>query len=92
MKLVFKHNWGGEPCGGTSHIPFEYENKDKFVFDMLDKYKNFEWEYYGNTKSEYETNQIYMFGCWLTKGELEDIEHNIFTLDEWFNIEHVKIE
>jgi len=39
-KLVYSHFWGDEGCSGTSYIAFEYESKEKFVFDILEKYKD----------------------------------------------------
>ena len=84
-KLILTYSWGSEPCSGIEHIPFEYESKDKFVFDILEKYKNHPWEYYGNGKSDFETSTVYLFDCaYLTKYDIENIEKNVSTLDEWF--------
>ena len=85
-KLILTHYWGGEPCGGTTYVPFEYESKDKFVFDILEKYKNHKWDYYGNARSDYETSMVIIFdGVYYSKGELDTIENDVLTLDEWFN-------
>lgn len=84
-RLILTHHWGGEPCSGVTHIAFEYDSKDKFVFDMLEKYKNHEWDYYGDGRSDYETSTVTIFdGVYYTKGELEEIENSVLTLDEWF--------
>lgn len=85
-KFIYTYNWGGEPCGGTSYVCFEYESKDKFVYDILEKYKNHKWEYYGDGRSDYDTSTIPLFNdSYLTKYELETIEQRILTLDEWFS-------
>jgi len=83
MLLVYIHHWGGEPCSGTDHIPFEYESKEKFVFDALEKFKGHDWQRYG--KSDYETSTVKIFeNVDVTKGDLENIEHNVLTVEEWF--------
>lgn len=85
---MFRYDWGSEPYGGTGYVPFEYESKDKFVFDVLEKYKKHKWEYYGNGRSEHDTSTVLIFCGYhdvrLTKYELEHIEDNVFTLEEWF--------
>ena len=91
-KLILRHHWGGEPCGGTENICFEYESKDKFVFDILEKYKKHKWRYYDNDTSDYMTNTVEVLGMSLTKGELEDIEGNIMTLNEWFEFNKEKYD
>lgn len=85
MQLIYTHHWGGEPCGGTTHIPFEYESKEQFVFDVLEKFKDHKWQRYGDGSSDYETSTVNIFdNVDLTKGDLESIEHNVSTLEEWF--------
>lgn len=42
-KLIFVYNWSDNEGGGIFPIPFEYESKEKFVFDILEKYKDLKW-------------------------------------------------
>ena len=84
-KLIYTHSWGDEMSSGVDNIAFQYKSKEDFVFDILEKYKKHQWIYYGQFKSDYETSSIELFsGVWLTKGQLEYIETNILTLEEWF--------
>ena len=76
VKLVFRYSWGGEPCSGTSIIPFEYKGKDEFVYDILKRF---------NKKFFKEHGHAEIFGEWLTEQDINDIEYNIFTLEEWFS-------
>jgi hypothetical protein len=36
MKLVFDYTYCSEPECWEWNIPFEYESKEKFIFDVLD--------------------------------------------------------
>jgi hypothetical protein len=74
-KLIFRHYWGGEPCSGVTVIPFEYKGKDEFVYDVL---KRFDKKFFK------ENNHVELFGEWLDNIEINDIENNVFTLEEWF--------
>ena len=76
VKLIYRYEWGGEPCSGTEIIPFEYKGKDEFVYDVL---KRFDKKYF---KKE---NYVNMFGQYLNENDINEIENNIFTLEEWFN-------
>ena len=76
VKLIYRYNWGGEPCSGTAIIPFEYEGKDECVYDILKRF---------NKKFFKEHGHAEIFGEWLTEQDINDIEHNIFTLEEWFS-------
>lgn len=76
VKLIYRYNWGGEPCSGTSIIPFEYKGKDEFVYDILKRF---------NKKFFKEHGHAEIFGEWLTEQDINDIEYNIFTLEEWFS-------
>ena len=75
VKLIYKYSWGGEPCSGTSIIPFEYKGKDEFVYDVL---KRFDKKFFK------KHNYVEILGQYLNEGDINDIEHNIFTLEEWF--------
>jgi hypothetical protein len=76
VKLIYRHNWGGESCSGTSIIPFEYKSKDEFIYDILKRF---------NKKFFKENIHAELFGEWLTEQDINDIEWNIFTLEEWFD-------
>jgi hypothetical protein len=78
MKLIYEHYWGGEGCSGLSIVPFEYESKEKFIFDMLEKYNESFWV------GKHRFHQTEVLGCYLGKSDILGIKHNIFTLDEWF--------
>jgi hypothetical protein len=87
-KLIFRYSWGdGYTCGGTDYIPFEYKSKDKFVFDMLEKFKDHPWKFYGKEGTyEYRSSKVEIFkDVEIDKFELENIESDVFTLEEWFN-------
>ena len=91
MNLVLVHHWCNEPESGVCIIPFEYESKEKFVFDILDKFKNKEWKEYGEgSYKSYEQVEVFL-GVGMNKFDIESIEHNIFTLDEWFDKNKSKI-
>lgn len=76
-KLVFVYSWGDEGCCGTTVIPFEFSSKDDFVFYMLEKYKELR---------DLRTREVYFtdLDIWLNKEEVDGIERNIYTLEEWF--------
>ena len=78
-KLVFRYSWG---CSGTCDVPFEYKSKDDFIFDVLEN-KDYTWSFYRD--SDYDSNRVEIFeDIYLSKGELNDIEHNVYTIDDWF--------
>ena len=87
MKLVYVHFWGGEPCSGTSHIPFEYESKEKFIFDVLEKFNRSYWDNPDNWNAEI-LDDVY-----INKDDLPNLEYDVYTLQEWFEKrkEEVKI-
>jgi hypothetical protein len=75
VKLIYRYSWGGEPCSGTTIIPFEYKEKDEFIYDVL---KRFDKKFF----KEYHHAEL--FGEWLDDQDVSDIENNVFTLEEWF--------
>lgn len=84
-RLTLRYDWGGEPCGGTIYIPFEYKSKIHFIYDMLEKYKNHPWKYYGASRNDWETSTVEIFkDVHFTKGDMDDIENKVLTIDEWF--------
>jgi len=76
VKLIYRYSWGGEPCSGTDIIPFEYKGKEEFVYDVL---KRFDKKFFK------KHDHVELFGEWLNESDINDIEYNIFTLEEWFN-------
>jgi hypothetical protein len=75
-KLVLDYTHCSEPECWNHDIPFEYESKEKFIFDVI---KNpmllnqviecvYEWELEEKVENEL----------------LDNIDRYIFTLDEWF--------
>jgi hypothetical protein len=75
VKLIYSYSWGGEPCSGTAVIPFEYKGKDEFVYDVI---KRFDKKYFK------ENSFAELFGELLDKEVVNNIENDIFTLEEWF--------
>lgn len=79
MKLI----WNYPETDGYTYdfiipIPFEYTSKDDFVlyvFSLIDEAKS---------KNEYF---IRIFNLIIPIQELQDIEHQITTLEEWFETE-----
>lgn len=105
MKLVYRHIWGNETSSGEFVIPFEYESKEKFVFDLLERYKNHEWVFYPQRDyskdrkrpTEYFddnfTSSVEIFDyVELNKAELEEIEAYVYTLDEWFETQKKELK
>ena len=86
MILVYEHSWGDEGCSGTSYIVFDYESKEKFVFDVLEKFKDKEWKEFG-TKHFKHHETVYLFSntqdVTVNKFDVDAIEHNVYTLEEW---------
>ena len=60
----------------TQYVPFEYESKDKFVFDVLEAAKNFRFD-----KVPYEL--LVLKGYGLKKEDAERIESMVHTVEEW---------
>jgi len=91
QKLVFVHSWGDEGCCGTSHIAFEYESKDKFCYDALEKLETWKKENKligrKDNYQEYHWAVINIFNDYFSPCEIENLEYNIFTLEEWFEKE-----
>lgn len=93
MKLVLNYRWGDEGCSGTSDVPFEYESKEKFVFDILEKYKDKEWkEWKMGRNTIYHETIVLIEGVEMNKFDIESIEHSVYDLEEWFELKKEKIE
>ena len=67
---------GDEGCSGTAIIPFEYESKEKFLFDIFEKYDKKYW-------AENPWN-CQILDCYIDKYDFENLEGNIHSLEEWF--------
>lgn len=76
VKLIYRYDWGDESCSGRTIIPFEYKGKDEFVYDVLKRF---------NKKYFKEHDYAEILGQRLDKYEINNIEYNIFTLEEWFS-------
>jgi hypothetical protein len=85
VKLVWKKYCTDECTYGYDLIiPFEYESKDKFVFDVLEVAKKMK-------ESGEEWPTVTILGVeHIQYTELEEIEQNVFTLEEWFTREQGK--
>ena len=94
MKLVLNYRWGDEGCSGTSHLAFDYESKEQFIFDILEKYKDKEWkEWKMGRDTIYHEKVELIEGVELDKFDINDIERSVYELDEWFELtkEEIKI-
>lgn len=86
-KLILRYDWGGEHCGGTDVFPFLYKSKEEFMYDVLERFKNHKWVYCDGDQSKYSSNKVELFdNIWLSEGDINDIERNVHTLDEWFDL------
>jgi hypothetical protein len=92
MKLVLTYSWGSEPCSGTSYLPFEYESREKFIYDVLEKYKDKEWEDYGDKTYSYPEQVEIFEDVYMTKYDIDGIEHIVHTLEDWFKLNENKFE
>lgn len=71
MKLIYKHYYNNGVDSWTIIIPFEYESKEKFCYDVFEFWKK-------------TTEYIVLFGLDLYAEDMENLEYNVFTLEEWF--------
>lgn len=78
VNLIYKYNWSDDSCSGTAIIPFQYKSKSDFICDVL---KRFDKKYF--KKNSFAT----LFGEGLTKEVVDNIENDIYTLEEWFNVD-----
>ena len=78
-KLVFDYTYCSEPECWEWNIPFEYESKEKFIFDVLE-----------NPMILNKIGiSIYQFqidgGTIFEEDYIKNIDEYVFTLDEWFD-------
>lgn len=82
MKLILLYqSTDGYTYSCDLAIPFEYESKEKFVFDLFEKFNQEYWDAQ-EWAEQYKTCEI--FDCTFNKYDFEQIEHKILTIDEWF--------
>lgn len=78
-KLVFDYTYCSEPECWDWNIPFEYESKEKFIFDVLEN---------PMILSKVGIIEIYQFQIDDKSIYQEDyvkcVDKYVFTLDEWF--------
>lgn len=78
-KLVFDYTYCSEPECWHIDIPFEYESKDKFIFDVLD-----------NPMILDKLGMVSVYDFQIEEGTIykedyyKNIDEYVFTLDEWF--------
>lgn len=89
VKLILTYT----ECDGYNYScerfkPFEYASKEEFVFDVLEKYKDFDW----STKYSFPKEVEVIPGVFLGKYEVERIEYSVNTLEEWFETNKETIE
>lgn len=84
MKLVLKQ-FVTDACTYAFHsfICFEYESKEQFLYDVFEEVKTRNW---------YEDGQFKLFDCYFTKEDIDDLERNVFTLEEWFEKEKFRLD
>ena len=78
MKLVFDYTYCSEPECCEWNIPFEYESKEKFIFDVLENpmilnkigISVYEHQLIPNIESDLEY--------------IINVDEYVFTLEEWF--------
>ncbi len=98
-KFVYEYFWSVEnEAEGIATYPFEFSSKDDFilmVLEAIDKHKQDCINHWGKSEGllYYRNGYIKILGLDLNVGFLEDsVEHNIFTLEEWFEKKKLKNE
>lgn len=80
VKLVFDYTHCFEPESYEINVPFEYESKEKFIFDVLENPKILSElgiiEIYNH---QIEESTIY------EEEYVKNIDQYVLTLDEWFD-------
>ena len=86
QKLVLNYFWGDEAACGYHTFAFEYESKNKFLFDCLEKVSEYKKV---REKKEYDDTGITIFSSYsvFSISEIENFENNLYTLEEWFEKE-----
>jgi hypothetical protein len=85
MKLIFEYNWCvPHEASGAEVFAIECDSKIKLQIYVLDKIK----------EARKESNYITLFNFdFYDLNELEhQIEHNVFTLEEWYEKNKIEIK
>lgn len=78
-KLVFDYTYCSEPECWEWNIPFEYESKEKFIFDVLE-----------NPMILSKVGIVFVYEFQIEDGSIfeedyvKNIDEYVLTLDEWF--------
>jgi hypothetical protein len=78
-KLVFDYTYCSEPECWEWNIPFEYESKEKFVFDVLEDPMILKTLGIPVYEHQYDVDYI------------TNVEDYVFTLEEWFHKNKTRI-
>ena len=84
-KLVFDYTYCSEPECWEWNIPFEYESKEKFIFDVLE-----------NPMILSKVGIVFVYEFQIEDGSIfeedyvKNIDDYVLTLDEWFEKNKVK--
>jgi hypothetical protein len=77
-KLVFDYTYCSEPEAWDWDLPFEYESKEKFIFDVLENPMLL--NEIGITVYQYQVDDKTIF----EEDYMKDLDKCVLTLDEWF--------
>jgi hypothetical protein len=79
-KLVFDYTYCSEPECWEWDVPFEYESKEKFIFDVLEN---------PMILDKLGITSVYQFqideGTIFEEDYIKNIDMYVLTLDEWFD-------
>jgi len=79
-KLVFDYTYCSEPECWEWNVPFEYESKEKFIFDVLEN---------PMILDKLGITSVYQFqideGAIFEEDYIKNIDEYVLTLDEWFD-------
>jgi hypothetical protein len=79
-KLVFDYTYCSEPECWEWNVPFEYESKEKFIFDVLEN---------PMILDKLRITSVYQFqideGTIFEEDYIKNIDEYVLTLDEWFD-------
>lgn len=80
QKLVFDYTYCSVPECWEWNIPFEYESKEKFIFDVLEN--PMVLNNIGITVYEFQIEDGLIF----KEEYMQNLDKYVLTLDEWFDI------
>jgi hypothetical protein len=86
MKLIFKYNWWiPDEASGTEIFVIECDSQIKLQVYVLDKIKE-------TRKKEFGVLSLFGFDFYNLDDLENQIQYNVFTLDEWCEKEIIKIK